>query len=174
MNTAGSAAELKGRGLYACSSNVMAAWRVYRHVPAISDEQFEVIKQELASSCNEFGFVYNFKDYDGELTDELVDDVRIVPEGGRIDEEQALILLVVPGGPVSNAVKLVQILEYVYGEGDDESYHKQPAAADCRHLWVAAKGASLVLANLNIANSSFEEEEDNVGEDRLIACDGDW
>ena len=152
----------------------LTAWSVYRQVPDIGDEQFEVIKEELARSCHAFGFAYNYMDFDGELTEELVDDVRNVPEGGQINTVHTLILLVVPGGPVPNAVKLVQILEFEFVEGEGESYHKRPAAAECRYLWVAAKGASLVLANLDIANSSFEEEGDNTGENRLIDCDGEW
>ena len=138
-----------------------------------------MIKQELANRCNEFRIAYDFKDYDGELTDELVDDVRfvsegqhIVPEGRRVDEEQAHILLVVPGGPVPNAVKLVQIVELVHGKGNGEWYYKPPAAADCRYLWVAAKGASVILVNLIVDRSTFEMEEGYVGEDRLIDCDG--
>ena len=49
----------------------------------------------------------------------------------------------------------------------------EPGPSECRRLWIPAKGLSLMLTNLDIANTDWDELDDNA-DNGLVDCDGDW
>lgn len=100
--------------------------------------------------------------------------------------EPAHWMVVVDGkGPVHDAVQLVEIVRLSWREaepGDDPSkidasgevmVQDEPGPSECRRLWIPAKGLSLMLTNLDIANTDWDELDDNA-DNGLVDCDGDW